>query len=166
MITLSPLQPKMIDDVLRLSDRLASDPLPCSYWGLTPLMAAELLQGDQKYTVVAHVDDKIAGIGSFTRGRHFQKHLAELSIAIDPDHRKRGIARMILSALEERALEDGIELLKALIATANEPSRRLFESLRYEHRATLFCEFKSQEFGEIDNCVYYKRIHRNVRTAP
>ena len=107
---------------------------------------------------MALVDKSVVGIGSVTRGQLYQQHLAELSIAVDSQYRKNGIARIIVSQLEVIAKEDGVELLKAHISTNNLPSRRLFESLNYEHRATLFCEFKSPEFGEIDDCVYYKRL--------
>jgi RimJ/RimL family protein N-acetyltransferase len=51
----------------------------------------------------------------------------------------------------------GIEIIKALIWVENSPSRKLFESLGYEHKATLMAEFKS-DFGEIDDAVYYKRV--------
>jgi len=158
MITLSPLQTHHLGQVIELSRALEKDPVPCSYWGLDSVSAMRLLQDPHKRSVVAIVNDSVAGIGTLTRGQAFQQHLAEVSIAIDPQHRKNGIARKIVSQLEIMAKEDGIELLKAYISTDNLPSRRLFESLDYEHRATLYCEFKSPQFGEIDDCVYYKRL--------
>lgn len=158
MITLSPFQTQYIDEVIQLSRKLEKDPVPCSYWGLNSISAAQLLQNPHKKSVVALINKSVVGIGSVTRGQLYQQHLAELSIAIDSQYRKNGIARKIVSQLEIMAKEDGIELLKANISTNNLPSRLLFESLNYEHRATLFCEFKSPEFGEIDDCVYYKRL--------
>ncbi len=158
MVTLSPLQTHHLDEVIKLSRILEKDSVPCSYWGLDSISAAQLLQNPHKKSVVALMNTSVVGIGTITRGQAFQQHLAELSIAIDPQYRKNGIARNIVSQLEVMAKEDGIELLKAYISTVNLPSRRLFESLNYEHRATLFCEFKSPEFGEIDDCVYYKRL--------
>jgi L-amino acid N-acyltransferase YncA len=146
-----------IDAVVELSRRLESDSIPCSYWGLDSTLAGELLQNPNKRSFVALLDDALAGIGTLTRGEQFQYHLAELSVAVDLRHRKNGVARALVQQLEETAREQKIELLKAMVSTNNLSSRRLFESLGYEHRATLYAEFKSAEFGEIDDCVYYKR---------
>ena len=158
MITPSQLQPDHLDEVIQLSRRLEKDSIPCSYWGLNSISVAQLLQNPHKLSIVALFDKSVVGIGSIARGHLYQLHLAELSIAVDPKYRKNGVARTIIPQLEIMAKENKIELMKALISTNNFPSRRLFESFNYEHRATLYCEFKSPEFGEIDDCVYYKRL--------
>jgi L-amino acid N-acyltransferase YncA len=158
MITLSQLQTNHLDAVIQLSQRLEKDSMPCSYWGLNSISATQLLQNPDKLSIVALFDTSVVGIGSITRGQLYQRHLAELSIAVDLPYRKNGIARTMISQLEIMAKENEIELLKALIPIKNLPSRQLFESLNYEHRATLYCEFKSPEFGELDDCVYYKRL--------
>lgn len=164
MIALTHLQTNHLNELLQLSRKLEKDSAPCSYWGLNLTSANQLLQNPNKSSVIAIVDKNLVGIGSMTRGQQHQQHLAELSIAIDPQYRKNGIARKIISQLEIIANEVGIELLKAYISTDNLPSRRLFEALNYEHRATLYCEFKSLEFGEIDECVYYKRLKSKNKT--
>ena len=122
------------------------------------MLANQLLQNLNKLSFVALLHKSVIGIGTLTRGELYQHHLAEISIAVDSQQRRNGIARTIVRQLEKTAQEQKIELLKALISTNNIPSRQLFESLHYEHRATLYSEFKSQEFGEIDDCVYYKRF--------
>jgi L-amino acid N-acyltransferase YncA len=157
MIQLTQLQPVHINALIGLSRRLEGDSIPCSYWGLDSTLAGELLQNPNKRSFVALLDGALAGIGTLTRGEQFQYHLAELSVAVDLEHRKNGIARTLVQQLEETARGQKIELLKAMVSTNNLSSRRLFESLGYEHRATLYAEFKSAEFGEIDDCVYYKR---------
>jgi ribosomal protein S18 acetylase RimI-like enzyme len=78
--------------------------------------------------------------------------------SVCPHHRRKGVARQLISSLEERARKREVELLKELVQTENLGSRRLVESLGYEHRATLYGEFKSARFGEIDDGVYYKRL--------
>jgi RimJ/RimL family protein N-acetyltransferase len=158
MINLSPFQPVHIDEIVQLSRRLENDPVPTSYWGLNLTSADQLLQNPNKRSFVALLDKAVIGIGTLTRGESYQYHLAEISIAVDLGHRKNGVARTLVLQLEKTAWEQKIELLKAFISTHNLPSRRLFESLGYEHRATLYAEFKSAEFGEIDDCVYYKRL--------
>lgn len=158
MINLTQFQSVHIDAVVQLSRRLESDSIPTSYWSLDSTSASGLLQNPNKRSVVALFDQTVVSIGTLTRGEHYQYHLAEISIAVDPRHRKNGLARKVVQQLEQTARELNIEMLKAMISTHNIPSRRLFESLHYEHRATLYAEFKSQEFGEIDDCVYYKRL--------
>jgi len=100
----------------------------------------------------------VAGIGTLKQGENYQAHLAEISVAICPHHRKQGIARQLIGELEHLAQASNIEILKALIWTRNTPSQKLFESLQYKRRATLMAEFKSPGFGEIDDHVYYKRL--------
>jgi RimJ/RimL family protein N-acetyltransferase len=158
MINVVEFQPIHLDEVVQLSRRLERDSIPTSYWGMDPTSAEQLLQNPNKRSFLALLDERVIGIGTLARGEQFQYHLAEISIAIDPSHRKNGLARRILQQLEETAWERKIELLKAMVSTHNTPSRRLFEALGYEHRATLYAEFKSAEFGEIDDCVYYKRF--------
>jgi L-amino acid N-acyltransferase YncA len=70
--------------------------------------------------------------------------------------------------LEELAGKRGVEIIKGLVQAQNVASRRLIESLGYEHRATLYAEFKSEKFGEIDDCVYYKRLvsRHGSKTSP
>lgn len=158
MIQLIQLQPVHINALVDLSRRLEGDSVPCSYWGLNSISAGQLLQHPNKRSFVALFDETLAGIGTLTRGEFHQSHLAELSVAVDPQYRQNGVARTLVQQLEKTAREQKIELLKAMVSTNNLSSRRLFESLGYEHRATLYAEFKSAEFGEIDDCVYYKRL--------
>ena len=144
--------------VATLSKQLADDGVPCSFWGLSQDDVQTLLEAPNKITLVAVSSSEVVGIGTVTRVEFYQSHLAELSVAVCPKHRRLGIARSIVQGLEEVSISKEIELLKALIWTENIPSRRLFEQLGYEHRSILYAEFKSAEFGEIDDCVYYKRI--------
>ncbi len=63
----------------------------------------------------------------------------------------------MISEIEQAAHSD-IEIIKALIWVENHPSRKLFASLGYDHKATLMAEFKNETGGEIDDAVYYKRL--------
>ena len=87
-----------------------------------------------------------------------QDHLGEISVAVHPDHRKSGHASKLVSAIEAQAITIGVDVIKAMIWVENHPSRSLFNTLGYEHKATLMAEFKSDKIGEIDDAVYYKRL--------
>lgn len=152
------LNPVHTHEVITLSRRLESDDMPCSYCGLEAEDVRNLLNAPNKRTIVALDQDHVAGIGSIQQGENHQHHLAEISVAICPQYRRQGLAHKIVSELENLAQASGVEIIKALIWTRNTPSQKLFDTLNYERRATLFAEFKSPEFGEIDDHVYYKRI--------
>jgi RimJ/RimL family protein N-acetyltransferase len=152
------LNPIHTHEVITLSRRLEADELPCSYWGLEAEDVRNLLSELNKRTLVALDQEHVAGIGSIKQGEGYQQHLAEISVAICPQYRQQDLARQIISELENLAQASGVEIIKALVWTRNIPSQKLFESLTYERRATLFAEFKSPGFGEIDDHVYYKRL--------
>ena len=158
MIEIHLLNPVHTHEVITLSRRLEADELPCSYWSLEADNVRDLLNAPNKRTLIALDLKHVAGIGTLQQGENYQAHLAEISVAICPQYRKQGIARQIITELENLAQASGIEIIKALIWTRNKPSQKLFESLQYERRATLMAEFKSPGFGEIDDHVYYKRL--------
>ena len=155
---ISELSSAHTQGVLALSRRLEDDALPCSFWALDEKSLSRLMQTETKEAVVALIDGQVVGVGVLSQGESHQRHLAELSVAICPNHRRSGVARKIIARLEDQARKRDVELLKGLVQTENVASRRLVESLGYEHRATLYGEFKSARFGEIDDCVYYKRL--------
>lgn len=158
MIEIHLLNPVHTHQVITLSRRLETDELPCSYWGLEANCVRDLLNAPNKRTLIALDSEHVAGIGTIKQGENYQKHLAEISVAICPQYRKQGIARQLITELEHLAQASGVEIIKALIWTRNTPSQKLFESHQYERRATLIAEFKSPKFGEIDDHVYYKRL--------
>lgn len=144
--------------VLQLSSDLVSDDLPCSFWGLTANGFRTWLSDSSRLVLVSGADDEATGIACYVRGGPYQEHLAEVSIAVSPASRRSGTAPALLTALEDAGRKAGVRLFKALIQVENTPSRRFFERCGYEHRATLYSEFMSEQFGEIDDCVYYRRL--------
>ena len=144
--------------VLSLSRALESDETPCSFWGLTTERLEEWADQVERHLLVARQGDEITGVACFVRGGRFQYHLAEVSVAVRPSARRSGVASELLRALEELGCKSGILLFKALIWVHNSSSRSFCERNGYEHRATLYAEFMSEQFGEIDDCVYYKRL--------
>ncbi|MBA3945955.1 MAG: GNAT family N-acetyltransferase [Herpetosiphonaceae bacterium] len=160
-VSLSCLNELDTGGVVALARRLTMDMVPCSFWGLDQQAVDALIMHPNKLTIVASIEDQVVGIGVLARGESYQRHLGELSVAVCPSQRRQGIAKSILSDLVSHAQVLGIDILKALVWTENHPSRQLFEALGFEHRATLYGEFKSPEFGVMDDCVYYKTIPAN-----
>lgn len=54
-------------------------------------------------------------------------------LAVVPKWRRRGVGRRLVEAVEARLAERGIEIVAALVETANTPSLRLFAELGYLH---------------------------------
>jgi L-amino acid N-acyltransferase len=88
--------------------------------------------------LVADVDDRVVGWASLspwsTRGGYART--AEGSVYVHVDHRRRGVGRLLLAALIERARDAGVAVILARIAEANEPSVRLLESFGFGHIGT------------------------------
>jgi len=151
------LHPDHFESLLHLSDALRTDHSPCSYWSLTQEQIKGWMEEEKRTDLTILQDGAVAGIASLQQGGRHQIHLGEISVAIHPEHRRSGLARILISEIEQAAHPD-IEIIKALIWVENHPSRKLFESLGYEHKATLMAEFKNETGGEIDDAVYYKRL--------
>jgi len=144
--------------VLTFATDLMSDESPCSFWSLTPDTLNKWRSDPDRHLLVHTTGDVLSGIGSYVRGGPHQQHLAEVSVAVAPHCRRSGTATDLLADLEQAGADAEIALFKALIWVSNAPSRKLFERCDYEHRATLYAEFISEQLGEIDDCVYYKRL--------
>lgn len=88
--------------------------------------------------VVAVIDDRVLGWGSLgpwsERGGYVRT--AEGSVYVHADHRGRGVGRLLLAAVIDRARAAGLGVILARIAGANEPSVRLFEAFGFAHIGT------------------------------
>ncbi len=152
------MSPINIGSTLKLCAKLkAKDNHPCSYWGYSQKGLENSLQRKDQTTLICINDEnEVVGIGTLTKGGPFQDHWAEIGVAIHPDCRSSGLAQRMVMSLEEYVEEMKIEFIKALILENNHPSRRFFEKLGYEHKTTLFQDFKIDGFGNLNDCGYYK----------
>lgn len=88
---------------------------PSSFWSYAIEDLKRLVGSDEKRTFVSVVDGTVIGIGTLTRGGHFQDHWAEISIAIHPSHRKAGTGKRLGLELEKEGKEIGLEFINSLI---------------------------------------------------
>lgn len=72
-----------------------------------------------------------ARLGEFRSGPGYA-HVAEHSIYISPGTQGRGLGRLLLSALEERAQELGFEILVAGISGTNDVAQRFHRSCGFK----------------------------------
>lgn len=54
-----------------------------------------------------------------------------MNIAVDPDYRRRGIAELLVGALESKLKERGIKSLFLEVRVSNEPARTLYEKIGF-----------------------------------
>ncbi len=146
-----------IDQALELCSGLKDhDDHPCSFWDYSREDLTNTIGRKDKITLICRTAEGVTGIGTLSKGGPFQDHWAEISLAIHPKFRKKGFAKNLVLALEEYQSELNINFIKALILENNAPSRRFFENLGYEHKATLFHDFKIERYGNLSDCIYYK----------
>ncbi|MEK6705648.1 MAG: GNAT family N-acetyltransferase [Bdellovibrionota bacterium] len=161
------LSTEHFDSALELCQTLKNhDQHPCSFWGYSKETLAKAISNREQITLVALEKKTIVGLGSLNKGGHFQNHWASISLAVHPSYRKNGIALELAHALEKYIQNLEIEFIKALILENNVCSRRFFEKLGYEHKATLFQDFKIDSHGKLNDCVYYKFFSLVVQPNP
>ena len=68
-------------------------------------------------------------------------------LAVDPDHRRQGHARRLITAAEEALKAQGIHVIAALIEKHNTPSLTLFEQTGYL-RADEVCYLSKRDSAE------------------
>jgi GNAT superfamily N-acetyltransferase len=94
------------------------------YANILPLLACD---GSR---IVAHV--------TLHRDRRgWARHVAEIRVALDPEYRRRGLARTLVRECVELAGPLKIAILQAEILEAQGEARRLFEDMGFEQVATL-----------------------------
>lgn len=88
------------------------------------------------YSIFVALDEAgvIVGWGSLSRyhDRMGYRFTTENSIYIAPEHRGRGIGKLLLRALVESALERGFHVIIAVIDASNEASIRLHRGFGFE----------------------------------
>ena len=91
---------------------------------------------DQKYPILlAETNSKIAGWCSLSPHRQGRKALektAEISYYIDRNYRKKGIAKLLINSIFEKAEEREIKNLYAILLDINTPSINLLEKMGFE----------------------------------
>jgi len=126
MISLRPLT---IDDYDGLRDLWQEAGLPYRPNGRdTRENIASQMRSDCSIYLVAEEDGRMVGA---VLGTHDGRKGWINRLAVVPDQRKRGIAAMLVRAVEERLLERGIEIFACQIENWNEPSMTVFDHLGY-----------------------------------
>ena len=106
---------------------------------------ASQIEGECAIYLGAEEDDKMVGV---ILGTHDGRKGWLNRLAVAPEYRKRGIAAMLVRAVEERLLDRGIEIFACQIEDWNEASMTVFDNFGYTRH---------------DDIIYFtKRLHPDV----
>lgn len=139
-ITLRAMRPEDYDAVIALWEAAG---LPFKPNGRDSRAAIEhQLKLPTAVYLVAELDGQIVGS---VLGTHDGRKGWINRLAVHPDHRRKGIARRLVEAVERRCLDLGIKIFAALIEDGNETSMKAFERLGYTKHDDIFYYSKRQD---------------------
>lgn len=93
-----------------------------------PDLVRALIDRDPEALLVAEADGRI--VGTVVAGWDWRAHLYRL--AVGPDHRRRGIGRLLLDRAEERLRTLGATRLDAMVLEGNELGAATWRASSYE----------------------------------
>ncbi|MBI4192724.1 MAG: GNAT family N-acetyltransferase [Betaproteobacteria bacterium] len=105
-----------------------------SGWSWDPDRVARAIQARDTLVLVAEIQDYLTGFAIMNFG-DTQAHLSLL--AVIPTHQRCGIARQMMSWLDESALAAGIETINLELRAINEAARSFYRALGFKETAYL-----------------------------
>lgn len=108
--------------------------------------------------IVAARDDRVVGYGSFGEFRPWSGYgrTVEHSVYVHSDHRGRGVGKVLLGTLIDRARSLGKHVMVGAIESGNMQSIRLHESFGFERVAHL--RQVGSKFGRWLDLVFMQRM--------
>ena len=123
------------------------------YANILPLLACE--------------GSRIVGHATLHRDRRgWARHVAEIRVALDPEYRRRGLARTLVRECVELAGPLKIAILQAEILEVQGEARLLFEDMGFEHVATLAQQAIDLSGRVHDILIYSMTIYPPEKLAP
>jgi epoxide hydrolase-like predicted phosphatase len=149
--------------MLRVSRAVAQE----DWWGAVLLLAqpqnvtdvALLCDDPENLLLVARVGGQVAGAGLLLQpAPPVLHHTAELSVAVHPSHRRRGVARKLIGTLLSDGARRGVELVRAWVAAANGAALALMAGLGFREMARLKEELQHPDGRRFDVIVHNKEV--------
>lgn len=135
---------------LDLAVQVAADQVPPSRDSAAPLLAANIERlftfcrlRDHRLLVAEKDGQPVGFVLLLVNFPHEVTGLPEgyvAYMAVIPEQRRQGIARMLLSVAEAEARRCGMSRMGLIVTEANQPAVRLYESLGYEVERTVRCK--------------------------
>lgn len=80
------------------------------------------------------------------------------ALEIDEDYRRRGLATMLITAVENEARRQGFSMIGLGVEISNEPAKKLYEKLGYSYRQVGGSDTYDFLFGKPNPQVYKLRL--------
>jgi phosphinothricin acetyltransferase len=163
MIRLIDCDASYAPDILAIfNDAIANSTALYEYRPRTLEYMAGWFEGKRKgsYPIVGAASDehRLLGFASYGpfRPHPAYKYTVEHSVYVDPAHRGKGIGRLLLRAIVDRARQQGYHTIVGGIDRDNAVSITLHERLGFEHCGTV--RHAGFKFGRWLDLVFYQRI--------
>lgn len=117
--------------------------------------------------LVADVDGRTVGYAMLRRASRLasHRHVLELAgLAVDPDHRRRGVARRLVDATVAEAARRGARKLMLRVLGTNHAARPLYESCGFVVEGVLRDEFRL-DGRFVDDVLMARRVDEGGPTA-
>jgi L-amino acid N-acyltransferase YncA len=99
---------------------------------LAPGVIERWLEDPEQQRLVAVVDGAIAGHGAVIRGVGWSRHVGEIRLVVGPEHRGRGLGRLLAQRAVVEAIELGLTKLVVDVVAEQEATVAMFTKLGFE----------------------------------
>lgn len=124
------------------------------FWDVDDPAVAEAVVGDERRTTFgAFLDSRLIAFSALNPGVDWSSHVADLSLAVAPDHRQRGLGKALARAMLLEGLKAGYRKVTVSIAADNEGAIDMFRKLGFEGEALLRDQLLSPEDGSLHDVV-------------
>ena len=133
-VVLRPFEASDRERLVRMFDRLSPSSVYRRFFTIFPKLDGPVLA---HLTAVDHVDhesvvavlgDEIVGLAGYDR-RAGERDTAELSVLVEDDCHRRGLARRLLRDVTRRARDQGVTRVTVSMLTENQPALGLLRSI-------------------------------------
>lgn len=140
MTTIRNLLPQDYDRIIRLWDAAGLSYRPLGRDARRRMIAE--MEGASAIFLGAEMDGELVGV---VLGTHDGRKGWINRLAVHPEVRRRGVARRLVRALEERLRAEGIEIITALVEAWNANSMAFFRETGYvEHPEMIYFSKRSR----------------------
>jgi L-amino acid N-acyltransferase YncA len=119
---------------------------------LRPGVIERWLEDPNEHRLIAIVGGEVAGHGAVIPGVGWSRHVGEIRLVVDPQHRRRGLGRLLAQRAVVEAVEMGTTKLVVEVVAAQEATVEMFSKLGFEPEGLLKEHVRTQA-GELHDLL-------------
>ncbi|MFA6528877.1 MAG: N-acetyltransferase family protein [Candidatus Gracilibacteria bacterium] len=158
---LVPMEDKYLQDVLDIYNYYVENSI--ATYAVDKISSDEIRQmvyfADERFGAFVILEgEEVVGyciLGQFNKKKGYSR-TGEITIYLKVGYTGRGIGKIAVGFLEEKACERDFHVLLAHVTVTNDPSVQLFEKLGYEKVGPL--KEVGYKFGQVLSDYYYQKI--------